>query len=348
VLEQFPKAVTSPIDQSHNADPAALIAALQLHFRSKLQDSAVTVSPAWKQARLAIRLLNHLSPLLLGVIQRPGSDATLQERRNALDFMTATTDALSKVMAERLAPSQTLGEYDQLELNSLLAHLVGRLWTEAAGDPQGRIEDLLSTVSGLYADSDFLNRRHALANSMMQAGGYLKVDSPETMETRLRISMHLAASRFYEAVADDRLGNGKGLIFTYGKGKMEVVKVLLATFDQVMARIFRECQFSSVLSNDQRTSIMQSWMRNASDICRGEYVAETMRVMTWFRAGERESREEFHKRFAEAKAFLPRTMSKVLDVSTQTVIDLIRVSDSGCLEDRKVEERPDEIPNIVG
>lgn len=302
-------------------------AAMQVHYRDQIHDSAVTFSPAWKDARTSIRFINHLSPLLLGVIQRPGSSADIGERKTALAFLTSSTDALSKVMADRLAPNQPASEYELLELNSMLTHLVGKMWEKSVKqDPQHNIDQLLMTVADIYADPDFLHRHDAVAERMVQLSGYLKVDSRETMDTRLRLSLHQAAMRFYNGVADDRLSNGKGMVFSYGVPKVEVVKRMATSFDGVMAGLVESNRFADSLSNDHRTTVMQTWMRNASEIFEAEYVAQTIHLMDWFRAGQAMSGEEFSSRFAQTKALLPDVISKVVEVTSETMRDLIAVA----------------------
>jgi len=81
-----------------------------------------------------------------------------------------------------------------------------------------------------------------------------------------------------------------------------------------------------VLSNDQRTTVMQSWIRHASEIYRSEYVASTQRVMDWFRAGEATSKEEFEKRFARAITTLPDVLKKTRGVTLETLADLVAVA----------------------
>lgn len=305
----------------------AIEQAMEVHYRTAVASPSADYSPAWRDAKLSMRLLNHMSPLMLGIIQRPGADANLTDRKEALKFMLGSADALAKVMSEQLALTPMAKEYDRIELNSMLTHIIGRIWQgSTAENQQQQVDDLLRIVAGVFSDPQFLQKQQARAHLMMNKVGYLRVDSEETMETRLRVAMHQAALRFYEAVSDERLGNGRGQIFTYGKKKPQVLAAMLENFDQVVRGVLLNCEFSGSLSNDQRTSVMQSWIRQASEIYRTEYVARTMRVISWFRAGEDVSKNEFSQRFSKATGMLDDVLQKVAAVTSETLADLIAVA----------------------
>lgn len=304
--------------------------AMAMHYRDQMSDSKLDYSPAWKQAKVSIRFLNHLSPLILGIIQRPGSSADPSARKEALSFLTASTDALAAVMAKRLAPNQDVGLYERLELNSMLAHMVGLMWEKSAhDDPQKSIDELVKTVDSLYADQGFLTTHTQLAEELMRFAGYRAVDCKETMESRLRHSMHLAALRFYDGVTDERVCS-RGTPFTYGQARTQVVAQMMEGFDATMKDLIGQTVFSEMLSNDQRTSLLQSWVRNASDIFRSEYVAQTGRLMQWFQ----EKPDEFKDRFAKAKTMLPDVLLGTRKVTLQTMQDLIAIAEYQSVAER--------------
>lgn len=301
--------------------------ALERHFRSAADDSKVDFSPAWTDARVSIRYLNHMSPLMLGIIQRPGTNASLTERKVALNFMIASTDALAKVIAERLAVSPEAKAYERVELNSMLSHIVGRIWEKSTNEnEQAHVDDFVRTVSSAFTDPGFLASHTYHAKRMMEKVGYLKVDSPETMHTRIQLSMHQAMLRFFEAVTDERLCNGKGLAFTFGCKKAEVVAAMQADFAEAINTFLSEMSFAPVLSNDQRTTVMQSWIRQASEIYRAEYVSRTQRVMDWFRAGQEISQVDFETRFVRATKSLPEVLQKTRSVTIDILSDLVGIS----------------------
>jgi len=306
---------------------AAVGAVMEQHFRAAVNDSKVDYSPAWRDAKVSIRYLNHMSPLMLGIIQRPGTNASMGERKSALQFMISSTDALAKVMADRLAVSPDAKAYERVELNSMLSHIVGRIWEKSTPEnQQAQVDDFVRTVASVFADEAFLGSQQAHAERMMSKMGYLRVDSPETMQTRLQLAMHQATLRFFEGVTDERLRNGKGLSFTYGQKKAAVVAKMQADFSDALGGFLSSMTFAPVLSNDQRTTVMQSWIRHASEIYRSEYVASTQRVMDWFRAGEATSKEEFEKRFARAITTLPDVLKKTRGVTLETLADLVAVA----------------------
>jgi hypothetical protein len=300
---------------------------MEQHFRSAAGDSKDPFSAAWRDANVSIRYLNHMSPLMLGIIQRPGTNASMEERKAALDFMIASTDALAKVMSDRLGVSPNAKAYDRVELNSMLSHLIGQIWEKSSQETQqARVDDFVRTVSGVFADPDFLTQREAHAELMMAKMGYQRVDAPETMQTRLNLAMHQATLRFFEGVADERLKNSKGLSFTYGQKKSALVSAMQADFAGAMSTFLTDMTFSPSLSNDQRTVVMQSWIRHASEIYRSEYVASTQRVMDWFRAGQSISQANFESRFAKASASLSDVLSKARTVTVETLSDLVSVA----------------------
>lgn len=300
---------------------------MERHFRSALDDSKDVYSAAWKDANVSIRYLNHMSPLMLGIIQRPGSNANMDERKGALNFMVASADALAKVLSDQFGVSPTAKAYDRVELNSMLSHIVGHIWEKStAENQQSRVDDFVRTVSAVFSDPDFLNTHQAHAGLMMSKMGYLKVDSAETMQTRLQLAMHQTTLRFFEGVTDERLRNAKGLSFTYGQKKAAVVSAMQQDFSAAMHTFLADMSFAPALSNDQRTVIMQSWIRHASEIYRAEYVASTQRVMDWFRAGQAVSQEEFEKRFARATNTLPDVLRKARSITVETLSDLVSVA----------------------
>jgi hypothetical protein len=310
-----------------SASPQAIERVMETHFRSTVAGPSADYSPAWRDAKLSMRLLNHMSPLMLGIIQRPGSDADLGQRKEALKFMLGSADALARVMSEQLALTPVTKEYDRIELNSMLTHIIGRIWQGAtAENQQQQVDDLLRTVAGVFSDAQFLSKQEGRAHLMMNKVGYLRVDSEETMATRLRVSMHQVALRFFEAITDERLGNGRGANFTFGKKKPEVLVAMLADFDHVVESVLLNHEFSSSLSNDQRTGVMQAWIRQASEIYRAEYVARTLRVIEWFRAGQSVSKDEYSSRFVKASGMLGEVLDKVSAVTTETMTDLITVA----------------------
>lgn len=324
------------------AAQAAVGAAMERHFRAAVNDSKVDYSPAWRDAKVSIRYLNHMSPLMLGIIQRPGTNASMEERKSALQFMVSSTDALAKVMADRLAVSPDAKAYERVELNSMLSHIVGRIWEKSTPEnQQAQVDDFVRTVASVFADEGFLGSQQAHAQRMMDKMGYLRVDSPETMQTRLQLGMHQATLRFFEGVADERLRNAKGLSFTYGQKKGAVVAKMQADFSDALGGFLANMTFAPVLSNDQRTTVMQSWIRQASEIYRSEYVASTQRVMDWFRAGEAVSKEEFEKRFARAVITLPDVLKKTRGVTLETLADLVAVAGFDGVPEQSEGEAPE-------
>lgn len=308
--------------------PAEVVkAVMEQHFRSAAGDSKDLYSAAWKDANVSIRYLNHMSPLMLGIIQRPGSNASMEERKGALNFMIASTDALAKVMSDRFGVNPNAKAYDRVELNSMISHIVGKIWEKSTPEnQQARVDDFVRTVASVYSDAEFLGSREAHAGLMMSKMGYLRVDSPETMQTRIQLAMHQATLRFFEGATDERLRNTKGLSFSYGQKKAAVVSAMQADFSVAMKSFLTNMSFAPALSNDQRTAVMQSWIRHASEIYRAEYVASTQRVMEWFRAGQAISQEEFERRFARASATLPDVLRKATAVTLETLSDLVAVA----------------------
>jgi hypothetical protein len=303
---------------------------MEQHFRSAAGDAKDPYSAAWKDANVSIRYLNHMSPLMLGIIQRPGTNASMEERKVALDFMIASTDALAKVMSDRFGVSPNAKPYDRVELNSMLSHIVGQIWEKSTQEnQQARVDDFVRTVSAVFSDAEFLNQRQAHAELMMNKAGYQRVDSPETMQTRLQLAIHQSTLRFFEGVNDERLKNSKGLSFTYGQKKSAVVAAMQADFAGAMSTFLTDMKFSPALSNDQRTVVMQSWIRHASEIYRAEYVASTQRVMEWFRAGQAISQAAFESRFAKASTSLPDVLLKARSVTVETLSDLVSVAGFG-------------------
>lgn len=297
--------------------------AMSAHLRSVLADSKVDYSPAWKDAKVAIRLLNHVSPLLLGAIQRHDAPEDAGSHKAALDFMLGSTEVLARIMSEKMSLSPASAEYDRIELSSMLTHMVGRLWEKSSADTAQRdIDDLLRTVATLFSDADFLKRHQGTAERMMRKVSYARVDSPETMETRLRQSMHQAVLRLYEGVTDDRVSNGKGACFTYGLKNAEVLAQLRDGFEAMMGAFLERMTFSDSLSNDQRTGVMQSWIRHASEIYRAGYVTRTQRLMGWFIDGKLQSVDVFQARFIEAKATLPEVIQKTGEATLIALGDL--------------------------
>lgn len=301
--------------------------AMEQHFRSAAGDAKDLYSAAWKDANVSIRYLNHMSPLMLGIIQRPGTSASMEDRKAALDFMIASTDALAKVMSDRFGVSPNAKAYDRVELNSMLSHIVGQIWEKSTQEnQQARVDDFVRTVAAVFADPEFLNQRQAHAELMMGKMGYQRVDAPETMQTRLQLAIHQATLRFFEGVTDQRLMNSKGLSFTFGRKKAAVVSAMQTDFAGAMNAFLTDIKFAPALSNDQRTVVMQSWIRHASEIYRAEYVASTQRVMNWFRAGEAISKETFEQRFAKASSSLPEVLHKARAVTVETLSDLVSVA----------------------
>lgn len=315
--------------QAAGASPAqaAVGAAMERHFRSAADDSKLNYSPAWTDAKISIRYLNHMSPLMLGIIQRPGTNASMEERKTALDFMVTSTDALAKVMADRLAVSPDTKAFERVELNSMLAHIVGRIWEKSTPEnQQSQVDEFVRTVASVFGDATFLKTQEQHAERMMGKVGYQRIDSPETMQTRLQLAMHQATLRFFEGVTDDRLRNGKGMAFTYGQKKADVVAAMQTDFSDALGTFVSGMSFAPSLSNDQRATVMQSWIRHASEIYRSEYVASTQRVMEWFRAGQAISQEDFEARFARATKTLPDVLKKTRTVTLETLSDLVTVA----------------------
>jgi len=323
---------------------AAVGAAMERHFRKAADESKVDYSAAWRDAKVAIRYLNHMGPLMLGIIQRPGTNASMEERKSALQFMVSSTDALAKVMAERLAVSPDAKAYERVELNSMLSHIVGKIWEKStAENQQAQVDEFVRTVASVFGDEEFLRSQQAHAARMMNKMGYLRVDSPETMQTRLQLAMHQATLRFFEGVTDERLRNAKGLSFTYGQKKAGVVAKMQADFCDSMGVFLASMTFAPTLSNDQRTTVMQSWIRQASEVYRSEYVASTQRVMDWFRAGEAISKEEFEKRFARAINTLPDVLKKTRGVTLETLADLVAVAGFDGIPEQAEGEEPAQV-----
>lgn len=315
--------------QPAGASPAQAVigAAMERHYRSAADDSKSDYSQAWTDAKVSIRYLNHMSPLMLGIIQRPGSNASMDERKSALDFMVTSTDALAKVMADRLAVNPNAKAFERVELNSMLSHIVGKIWEKSTHEnQQSQVDEFVRTVASVFADATFLKNHEQHAQRMMGKMGYLRVDSPETMQTRLQLAMHQATLRFFEGVTDERLRNGRGMAFTYGAKKAEVVAAMQADFSGAVEAFVSGMAFAPSLSNDQRATIMQSWIRHASEIYRSEYVASTQRVMEWFRAGQAVSQEDFEARFARATTTLPDVLKKTRTITLETLSDLVAVA----------------------
>jgi len=309
--------------------PAAQVVqkVMEQHFRDASGDAKDLYSAAWKDANVSIRYLNHMGPLMLGIIQRPGTNASMEERKIALEFMIASTDALAKVMSDRFGVSPNAKAYDRVELNSMLSHIVGQIWENSTTEnQQARVDDFVRTVSAVFSDPDFLSRRQAHAAMMMDKTGYLRVDSPETMHTRIQLAMHQATLRFFESVTDQRLQNSKGVPFAFGQKKAAVVQAMQSDFADAMSDFLTDMKFSPALSNDQRTVVMQSWIRHASEIYRAEYVASTQRVMEWFRAGQAISQATFENRFATASNSLPNVLNKARAITVETLSDLVAVA----------------------
>lgn len=332
-------ALSADADQASGVTPAAdgalmprapvelVQKVMEQHFRSAAGDSKDLYSAAWKDANVSIRYLNHMSPLMLGIIQRPGTNASMEERKAALDFMIASTDGLAKVMSDRFGVNPNAKAYDRVELNSMLSHIVGQIWEKSNQEnQQARVDDFVRTVAAVFADPEFLNQRQAHAELMMSKMGYQRVDSPETMQTRLQLAMHQATLRFFEGITDQRLMNSKGLPYTFGQKKSAVVSAMQADFAGAMDSFLTDIKFAPALSNDQRTAVMQSWIRHASEIYRAEYVASTQRVMAWFRAGQAISQATFEDRFVRASQSLPDVLHKARTVTVETLSDLVSVA----------------------
>lgn len=309
------------------APAEAVKTAMEQHFRAAAFDAKDLYSTAWKDANVSIRYLNHMSPLMLGIIQRPGTNASMEERKAALDFMIASTDALARVMSDRFGVSPNAKPYDRVELNSMLSHIIGQIWEKSTPEnEQARVDEFVRMAAAVFADPGFLAQRQDHAQMMMGKMGYQRVDSPETMLTRLQLAMHQATLRLFEGVTDERLMNSKGLSFTFGQKKSALVSAMQADFSAAVNTFLADTTFAPALSNDQRTVVMQSWIRHASEIYRAEYVASTQRVMDWFRAGQAISQEAFETRFAKASASLPDVLQKARAVTVETLSDLVAVA----------------------
>lgn len=318
--------VTSSAGTSLSASQV-LGATLERHYRGIATESRVTYSPAWKEAKSAVRMFNFMSPLMMGIIQRQASPIGGENRHAALSYMLDSTDKLAKVMAERLSETPAQADYERIELNSTLAHLVGRIWeTAPAGAEEAQVDDLLRTVVTVYGDRAFAQRHGVAAARMMDKVSYQRADTPETMATRLRISMHQAALRFFEGVTDPKLSNGRGQSFTFGLRKAEVVAQIITGFDALIGEVLLNYEFSESLTNDQRTGIMQTWVRIASDIYRSEYVGNTRRLMDWFLAGKETSADEFKQRFERAKGMLADVLQRSGHAAGESLSDLISIA----------------------
>lgn len=302
----------------------AVGAALERHYRDVLTDSKVDLSSAWSDSKIAIRHFNTFSPVLLALIQRPDPEPSIEQRRERLDYMANAIEALSKVMSGAFGQSVTDAKrYDRIELTSALSHIVARQVAQApAEQEQNQVKDLLLTVASLYSDPAFEQRHRSTAALMMDKVAYLPATTPETMEARLRTSMHQAALRMYEALSDERVGNGKGDYFTYGLKKVELLGKLTEGFTEVFNVFVSIAEFSPSLTTDQRTTVLQSWIRQGSEIYRAEYVAATARLMTWFKEGLAVSKDEFKSRFDKAKASLPEVIKRTNVNAARTLAEL--------------------------
>lgn len=294
------------------------------HYRGVLDESKIHDSPAWRETKLAIRHLNTISPLLLSLIRTHGPGQSMEERMRSLDFMTKSVDSLATVMSERLAASADGKQYDRIELTSMLSHVVGGLAeTAPAEQEQERIDDLLRTVAGMYASEEFAARHGRTAKLMMDKIGYLRVECPETMEARLRMAMHQASLRLFDAVSDERLSNGRGVFFHFGLKKTELYAKLVAEFQEFIGGFLGTAIYSPSLTNDQRTSVMQSWIRQAGDLYRTEFISNTVMMIDWAKAGLKISEAEYKTRFASAKGSLDGVFERVRTNSTETLNALI-------------------------
>lgn len=298
---------------------------MDAHYRDAVKDSKIDYSPVWRDAKLSIRHLNTISPMLVSVIKRQGAFAPFEKRMEALEFMVSSVDSLAKVMAEGLADTPDGKKYDRIELTSMLGHVVSRIGESAPDDQeQHQIDEMLRTVVGVYGDEKFKERHSGTAHLMMEKIGYLRVDSAETMSTRLRVAMHQASLRLYESIVDERLSNGRGVYFTYGLTRTELLSSIGADFNGMIEDFVGAADFAPVLSNDQRAIIMQSWIKQASEIYRAEYVVNTLLMMDWFKAGETISKDEFRERFARAKASLPGVLERTREAAGKSLSDLAR------------------------
>lgn len=298
----------------------AVEAAMGKHYRDAMTDSRLDYSSAWSEAKIAVRYMNFLSPLLLGVMRQSGGTSDLEANKTSLQFLAGSTNALAEAISGHLSKYPQLSLFEGLELQSTLAHLVGRVWERSSpATAQDTVDQMLKTTVALFADNDFQKRNQSQAQTLCKAGGYRAVDSEETMASRLRVSLHLATFRLLEAVLDERLGNGKGDIFTYGLRPEAIVSKLAQRLDQMLSELFARTQFHDDLTNDQRTVLVQAWTRQAGEIMGGEYVARTRRLMDWFRAEP----GALTSRFAMAKASLPTVVDEVSDFAAQTLRSLV-------------------------
>lgn len=307
-----------------SAGRVAVDRVMEVHYRDALKDSKVDYSPAWRDAKLAIRHLNTVSPVLLSLIKQQGAFAPIEDRIAGMDFMIKSVDSLSKVMAECLADTADAKAYDRIELTSMLGHLVGRITEAAPADQeQQQIDELLRTVAAIYSNDQFRQRHESTAQMMMEKIPYLRVDSPETMSARLRVAMHQATLRLYESIVDERLSNGRGTYFLYGLSRTDLLSRLGEDFNGLIGDFLATARFAPVLSNDQRAIIMQSWIKQASEIYRSEYVINTLLMMDWFKAGETVSKQEFKNRFVQAKASLPGVLERAREATAKTLAELV-------------------------
>lgn len=303
--------------------------ALDRHYRA-VGDSIISGSVAWKEGRSSIRFLNQITPMIIGVL-RAGGSTDARTVKESLDYLITTTDSLSKVMAKAVSSNPDLERQEIVELNSIVSAFAGKIWADKDGG-QDRLDQLLRLVSTLYQDESFAAKHTELAHEMMEAG-YRRADTPESMESRLSNSLHIARAKLFSATTSKVISSAAGVTFMYGKPAVELYKALCETFNTVVANLIGKNRFADNLTNDQRAGLMQVWVRHAGDIFLNEYIAQTQRKMDWFRAGEAESKQEFLRRFAEVKNSLHATLEAAGIVTLDMMACVIATSDSHAMRE---------------
>ncbi|MDE2099852.1 MAG: hypothetical protein KGL39_21545 [Patescibacteria group bacterium] len=287
-------------------------------------------SITWRSARASIRHLNYLSPMINAIIAAPGALSSNEERLTALNFLSTHVRVLSANATEAAGVGQPQRITERVELEDTLSHVVADLWVKAAGaDPMQRIADFGHFVQDAFSNPKFIEAESVHTDALMSAINYRRVDSPETAESRIRLSLHQAAFRLYEAVVDTRLcGTKSAKPFLYGQPSASALTAQLnASFQGAFARTVREVHFVEALNNDQRTTMMQAWMRVSSQIFASHYVARTIQEREWILEGMSVNADEMNRRIRSVQAKLPEVLAQCAEIAHSELSELITIAD---------------------
>lgn len=272
-------AVTTPV---FDPDKVTAAAVGYGHFLAGNKPVAGT-HPAWADTRIAMRHLNNVTPLLLAVAAQ-GLDA-----RDTVPLLMGTTSALADIIGAEVckgAGRKSLGKTERLELESLLHQSVGLIAERHPSDVAGSLKRFVEGFRALYTDPAFAAAQAGAAAALMEIGGYQAVDRPETMESRLAQSRHTAHLRLHDAVMDDRLLSSAGTLFSYAHDPLEVASRLLTRFDEMIAAVSAPLMANDELTNDQRTAVLQGWMKHGSALMAGKYLSYALRANAWLADGK--------------------------------------------------------------